>query len=72
VLADGSYGTESTTQTGKTTVWTGPAFYGATGKTAQNRDTDVILSSTKFTDLGEYQADDGAWKTQYNLTCTKT
>jgi len=71
-LADGSYGSESTTQTGKTTVWTGPIFYAATGKTMQGRDTYVILSSTKYTDLGEYQSGDGTWKTQYKLACTKT
>jgi hypothetical protein len=70
-LADGSYGSESTTQTGANVVWTG-SFYPATGKMMQVRDTDVILSSTKFTDLGEYQSDDGTWKKLYNLTCTKT
>jgi hypothetical protein len=71
-LADGSYGSESTTQTGKTTVWTGPVFYAATGKTMQNRDTYVIFSSTKYTDLGELQSEDSTWKTQYKVTCTKT
>jgi len=71
-LADGSYGSESTTQTGKTTVWTGPQFFVSTGKTMQARDTYVILSSTKYTDLGEYQSDDGTWKKLYDLTCTKT
>jgi hypothetical protein len=70
--ADGSYGTESTTQTGKTTVWAGPAFIAAMGKTTQGRDTYVILSATKYTDLGEYKSDDGTWKTQYITTCTKT
>jgi hypothetical protein len=71
-LADGSYGTESTTQTGKTTVWAGPEFFAAMGKTTQARDTYVVLSATKYTDLGEYQSGDGTWKTQYNTTCTKT
>jgi hypothetical protein len=71
-LADGSYGSESTTQTGKTTVWSGPQFFVTTGKTMQARDTYVILSSTKFTDLGEYQSGAGTWKKLYSLSCTKT
>lgn len=70
--ADGSYGSESTTQTGKTTVWAGPAFIAGMGKTTQGRDTYVIFSATKFSDLGEYQSNDGTWKKQYNTTCTKT
>ena len=70
-LADGSYGSESTNQTGKTTVWTGQLFFAATGKTIPTRDTYVILSSTKLTDLGEDQFS-GTWKPQYNFTCTKT
>ena len=71
-IADGSYGSESTTQTGKATVWTGQGFFTATGKTMQVRDTYVIPSAAKLTDLGESQSASGTWKAQYNLTCTKT
>jgi hypothetical protein len=69
ILADGTYGTESTNQTGKTIVWTGTAI-DASGTTTQIRDTNVY-EGTKYTDLGEYRSA-GAWKTQYNVTCTKT
>lgn len=68
--ADGSYSSESTTQTGKKTVWSGPYVNAASGKTMQIRDTYAFVSSNKFTDLGEYQAG-GAWKTQYTNTCTR-
>ncbi len=71
IFADGSYGSESTTQTGKKIVWTGSVLDAASGKTMQVRDTDVMLSATKYTDLGESQSG-GIWKAQYNLTCTKS
>jgi hypothetical protein len=71
IFGDGSYGSESTTRTGKKIVWTGSVFDTASGKTMQVRDTDVMLSATKYTDLGEYQSG-GIWKAQYNLTCTKS
>lgn len=67
--ADGTYGTESTTQTGAKLVWTGAAT-DATGKTTQIRDTTTFEGS-KYTDLGEVQSG-GTWKTQYNSTCTKS
>ncbi len=70
IVADGSYGTESTAQTGKKIVWTGSAFFAESGKTEQIRDTNVI-SAVKYTDLGEVQSA-GTWKTQYNVACTKT
>jgi hypothetical protein len=70
-LADGSYGSESTTQTGKTTVWSGQVFFAPSRKTIPTRDTYVIISSTKLTDLGENQIG-GSWKPQYNYSCTKT
>jgi hypothetical protein len=69
--SDGSYNTESTTDTGKTTVWSGMFFNAASGKSIGVRDTYVALSATKFHDLGEYQ-DAGTWKTQTNVFCTKT
>ncbi|MGC1381894.1 MAG: hypothetical protein WA814_12830 [Candidatus Baltobacteraceae bacterium] len=70
ILADGSYGTESTAQTGGKIVWTGTAFDAASGKTMAIRDTNTI-GTTKYGDLGEYRSH-GAWKTQYEVTCTKT
>ena len=69
ILADGTYGTESTNQTGAKIVWTGTAT-DATGTTVQVRDTNVFQAS-KYTDLGEVQSG-GAWKAQYKLTCTKS
>lgn len=70
VGADGSYGTESSQQTGKKTVWSGP-YTDASGKTMQQRDTYTWVSPTSYTDL--YQVDmGGTWKTEGNSTCTKT
>lgn len=69
IIADGSYGTESTTQTGKKIVWTGLASDAGSSKTEQIRDT-LMISGAKYTDLGEVQSV-GTWKTQYNVTCTK-
>jgi hypothetical protein len=68
---DGSYQNESTTDTGKKTVWTGPYVNGASGKTTQTRDTYVMISPTKYTDVGQSLAG-GVWKTQYKITCTKS
>lgn len=68
ILADGSYGTESTTQTGAKIVWTGTATDQA-GKNMRVRDTNTF-TSTQYIDLGEYQSG-GAWKPQYKVTCTK-
>ena len=70
-LADGGYADESTTDTGKKTVWTGSFFNAASGKTLQVRDTYAMPSLAKYIDLGEYQSG-GTWKTQYNTTCTKS
>jgi hypothetical protein len=70
-FADGSYETESTTQSGKKVVFSGSYFNAASGKTTQVRDTFVQPSIATYTDLGEYQAG-GVWKKQYNITCTKT
>ncbi len=70
VLDNGSYGTESTTQTGAKIVWRGSAYYGDSGKIMQIRDTNRI-GPTKYSDLGEYRSGSN-WKTQYNVTCTKT
>lgn len=68
-LADGTYGTESTTQSGKKIVWTGTAV-DAASKTTQIRDT-IVYGSTQYSDLGESLLA-GAWKTQYKLTCTRS
>jgi hypothetical protein len=68
IINDGTHGSESTSQTGEKIVWLGQAT-DPTGKTMQIRDTSVV-TSTKYTDLGEVQSG-GAWKAQYNVTCTK-
>lgn len=68
ILADGSYGTESTHQTGAKIVWTGSAF-DPSGKMMHVRDTNTI-SATEYGDLGEFQSG-STWKTQYKVTCTK-
>jgi hypothetical protein len=70
-FADGSYGSESTTDTGKKTVWTGTYVSADSGKTLHTRDTYTMLSPTKYTDLGEYQSA-GSWKPTYKTTCTKS
>ena len=41
IVSDGSYGTESTTQTGKKIVWTGTGYFADSGKTLPIRDTNV-------------------------------
>jgi hypothetical protein len=69
IAPDGSYGGESTTQTGKTIISTGTAVDTA-GKTTQMRDTQVYLGPTKYTDAGQALLG-GSWKTQYKITCTK-
>ena len=66
--ADGSHGSESTTQTGRKIVWPGTAFDPA-GKSMQVRDT-LVYESTKYSDLGEYLSA-GTWKKQYRITCTR-
>jgi len=69
VAADGSYGTESTMQSGKKIAWTG-ILVDKAGRTTQVRDTDVYAGSS-FTDLGESLLG-GTWKTEYKITCTKS
>jgi len=69
VAADGSYGSESTIQTGKKAVWTGTVY--ASGKTTPVRDTYVALSLAKWTEVSEYQSG-GTWKTAARSTCTKS
>jgi hypothetical protein len=68
--ADGTYGSESTSQTGKKIVWAGSAYFPDSGKTMPTRDT-VVNSPNKYTDLGEFNSG-GAWKELYNITCTRT
>jgi hypothetical protein len=69
IVSDGSYGTESSSTTGKKMVWMGTAT-DASGTSMPIRDT-VSYSMTKTVDLGEYKSS-GAWKEQYNVTCMKT
>ncbi len=70
IVSDGSYGTESTTQTGKKIVWTGTGYFADSGKTLPIRDTNVNGPNT-YADLGEVRSN-GAWKTEYSVSCTKT
>jgi hypothetical protein len=70
-FADGGYENESTTDTGKKTVWTGSFLDAASGKTMQVRDTYTMPNLNKYIDLGQYMSA-GTWKTQYNTTCTKS
>jgi hypothetical protein len=70
ILADGSYGTESTSQTGKKIVWVGTATFGDSGKMMPIRDTNSI-SPNNYADLGEYRSG-GVWKAQYNVSCART
>jgi hypothetical protein len=70
ILSDGSYGSESTTQSGRRVVWTGSAVFAGSGRTRNVRDT-YVNSATKLTDLGEVMSA-GVWKVQFNITCTKT
>jgi hypothetical protein len=67
---NGNYASESTTETGKKTVWNGPYFDAATGQTMQVRDTYTMTGATSYTDTGEYQSG-GTWHTGYNGACTK-
>lgn len=68
IINDGTYGTESTSQTGSKIVWTGSAT-DPKGNKLQVRDTNVVTAA-KYTDLGEVQSG-GTWKPQYKMSCTK-
>jgi hypothetical protein len=68
--SDGTYGSESTAQSGKTVVWTGSAYQPPLGKMLPIRDT-YTNEATRFVDLGETQIG-GTWKAEYRLTCTKS
>lgn len=68
-VSDGTYGSESTAQTGKKIVWTGSLYDPGSGKTLPTRDT-YTNEATKYVDLGENQIG-GIWKAEYRLTCTK-
>jgi len=70
IVSDGSYGTESTTQTGKKIVWTGNGYFADSGKTLPIRDTNVVGPNT-YADVGEVRSG-GVWKTEYSVTCTRT
>jgi hypothetical protein len=70
ILSDGTYGSESTTQSGRRVVWTGSAVFAGSGRPQNVRDT-YVNSATKLTDLGEVMSA-GVWKVQFNITCTKT
>jgi hypothetical protein len=67
---DGTYGNESTSQTGTRIVWVGSTYFPDSGKTMPTRDT-YVNSANKTTDVGEVNSG-GVWKKQYSITCTKT
>jgi len=67
--ADGSYEIESSTSTGKKVVWAG-SYYSAAGKAMKVRDL-FTNGPTKTNDVGQYQSG-SAWKTLYNVTCSKS
>lgn len=68
---NGNHYVESTTQTGKKTVWTGPYTDVASGATFMVRDTFTVESPTQYTDVGEFQSGN-AWKVGYDGVCTKS
>jgi hypothetical protein len=70
-VANGGYGIETSTQTGKKVVWAGTFTDGASGKSSQVRDTYTMTGSSSFTDLGQHM-EGGAWKTHFDGTCTKS
>lgn len=70
VGSDGTYGMESTAQTGKTVVWTGTLYDPGSGTTLPTRDT-YTNAAAKYVDVGENQIN-GTWKTEYRVTCTKS
>ena len=71
IIADGSYGTESTSQTGKKIMWVGSAYFADSGKTMPVRDTNTFSGPNKYKDLGE-QRSGGVWKVQYVVSCART
>jgi hypothetical protein len=70
-LATGDTSSESSQQTGKKTVWSGPFYEAASGKSMAIRDTYTLVSPTIYHDLSEAQVG-GAWKTVGNITCIKS
>lgn len=70
-ISTGDSSTESSQQTGQKTVWTGPFYNAASGKTVPIRDTYTLESPTVYHDLSEAQLG-GTWKTVGNITCTKS
>jgi len=67
--SNGGYGTESTQQSGKKTIWAGTFVDPTSGKVTQ-RDTFTFSTPTSYTDLYQIETG-GVWKTQGNSTCTK-
>lgn len=68
---NGSYGGESTMQSGNKTIWTGSFFDAASGKKMKIRDTYTMDGMSKYNDLSEYKAGQ-KWKSVYSGTCTKS
>lgn len=69
IASDGTYGSESTTQTGKSVIWAGTLYDPSAGKMG-TRDTYTNYA-TKYIDLGEDEIN-GTWKAEYRMTCTKS
>jgi hypothetical protein len=69
--ADGTYGIETTSQSGTKVVWTGTALDASSGKTIQIRDTYTMPSVTKYSDLSEADMGNG-WQHVATYTCSKS
>ncbi len=69
-FADGSYGIETTAQTGTKVVWSGTALDPSSGKTIQIRDTYTMSSVMTYSDLSEADMGNG-WQHLATYTCNK-
>lgn len=70
-FADGTYGIETTLQTGTKVQWAGTALDPTSGKMIQIRDTYTMSNVTTYSDLSEADMGDG-WKHLATYTCTKS
>jgi hypothetical protein len=69
---NGDYSAESSQGSGQKMVFVGPYFTAANKfASSQIRDSVTFVSATKITDVGATQTG-GAWKTSWNLSCTRS
>jgi hypothetical protein len=68
---DGTSERVTTTDTGRTEVFTG-WYVDTSGKRYHERITYAVGTLTNFTGKGEYQTDSGAWKKSWSETCAKS